>query len=400
MKYNMKKIFLTLFAMTSMMSYAEFLVGVQPTTLPAGISVDDCYDAYEAADSKNALTVILCNEETHPVYNLFQFNIYVPSAMKFDADGFFFAGDRMPARGVKPRLTMTIKKLGTQSIAGYTGYQIVAQKKDEYPLVGESGQSLLKLLFSTEGLANGIYPIYTSVAKFAEDSFTGDVNNNFVTSYIRVGSATSTGSLVVKEQLPSFVNEFLKNDAGITNLDLSAATAVYGDFTYVDSRNVVGTEATASVKYEGNKTGYYSVNVPFGGAVTGNVYKLTSTTAEYAHFDPVTEVEAGKTYLATGEVAIAANAKVASVAEQTNQTGNYVLDNTFYHGKNLTVPATRGLFEGASLSNLRVVVDGVLTNINVAQIEAGESAYDLQGRQTNNAKNGVFVVNGKKQFVK
>lgn len=269
----------------------------------------------------------------------------------------------------------------------------------QYDILGNEGKLMDIAIKVDAGVEPGVYPIVARNVELYDEAVHGVVLETY-TSYIVVGEPTEK-TLALKGNVPSFVNEALASETAISNLDLSAVTAINGGFTYVDKRNVVApADVTASVKYEGDKTGYYSVNVPFAGAVTGKVYKLTSTTAEYAHFDPVTEVEAGKTYLAEGAVAIAANAKVASVAEQTNQTGNYVLNDTFYHGSNLTVPATRGLFEGASLSNLRVVVDGVLTNINVAQIEAAENAYDLQGRQATNAKNGVFVVNGKKQFVK
>lgn len=256
-------------------------------------------------------------------------------------------------------------------------------------------------VYVPEGTPAGYYPVIIKDGGYMAKSSVDAENIYFgkMVSYVKVGEPAK-GSLALSATVPSFVNEALATETGLASLDLEKVTALNGTFTYVDGRDVVGTAATASVKYVGDKTGYYSVNVPFGADVTGNVYELTSTTDKFAHFDPVTSVEAGKTYLAEGKVTLAANAKVAGVAKQTGMEGNYVLDDTFYHGKNLTVPATRGLFEGASLSNLRVVVDGVLTNINVAQIEAGETSYDLQGRQVQNAKNGVFVVNGKKQFVK
>lgn len=258
-------------------------------------------------------------------------------------------------------------------------------------------------VYVPEGTPAGYYPVIIKDGGYMAKSSVDAENIYFgkMVSYVKVGEPAK-GSLALSATVPSFVNEALATETGLASLDLEKVTALNGDFTYVDSRDVVGTEATGSVKYVGNKAEgvYYSVNVPFDGAVTGKVYKLTSTSKEYAHFEEVSSVEANKTYLAEGEVTIAANAAVAGVAKQEGKEGSYVLDGQFWHGKNLTVPATRGLFEVAAGSNLRVVIDGVLTNITTAQIEAGESAYDLQGRQTNNAKNGVFVVNGKKQFVK
>lgn len=271
----------------------------------------------------------------------------------------------------------------------------------EYDYLDGNDGTLMELHFNVPADATpGVYPVIfkdVCINSWGKE----EVYNEVFVSYLVVGTPEPQALVLGEGIVPSFVNTALAADTYVNKVDLSHVTALNGDFTYVDSRNVVApADVTASVKYEGDKTGYYSVNVPFGADVTGKVYKLTSTTDKFAHFDPVTSVEAGKTYLAEGKVTLAANAKVAGVAEQTGQTGNYVLNDTFYHGSNLTVPATRGLFEGASLSNLRVVVDGVLTNINVAQIEAGEASYDLQGRQVQNTKNGVFVVNGKKQFVK
>lgn len=254
---------------------------------------------------------------------------------------------------------------------------------------------------TTASMAPGVYPIILKSTELTDGATGSAIRFGTVVSYVVVGDNVEGKTLVAEGTIPSKVSEALATETAISTLDLSAVTAINGDFTYADSRNVVApADVTTSVKYEGNKPGYYSVNVPFAGDVTGEVYEFASASGGYAHFDKVTTVEANKTYLAQGKVTIAANAKVVGVAEKTGQTGNYVLDDTFYHGSNLTVPATRGLFEGASLSNLRVVVDGELTGINMAQIEAGEASYDLQGRQTTNTKNGVFVVNGKKQFVK
>lgn len=260
-------------------------------------------------------------------------------------------------------------------------------------------------VYVPEGTPAGYYPVIIKDGGYMAKSSVDAENIYFgkMVSYVKVGEPAK-GSLALSATVPSFVNEALATETGLASLDLEKVTALNGDFTYVDGRDVVGTAATASVKYVGNKAEkeYYSVNVPFDGAVTGTgkVYELSEVTEEYAIFNEAASVVAGKTYLAEGAVTLAANAAVASVATETGKEGSYVLDGKFWHGKNLTVPATRGLFDVPAGSNLRVVIDGVLTNITTAQIEAGETSYDLQGRQVQNAKNGVFVVNGKKQFVK
>lgn len=276
---------------------------------------------------------------------------------------------------------------------------------DNRPMKGDHGYIGSVRVTPPAGTPDGIYPVYLKAGEtFMATSSKPADRKDFAdaTSYIVVGTPSAAEFALIGE-VPSFVNSALAKQAGIAKVNLTEVTASHGDFVYVAGREVVGTEATASVKYVGDKPAetYYSVNVPFDGAVTGNVYELASVGKEYAIFEPATSVVAGKTYLAEGAVTLtAAETKVAGVATQTGVEGSYVLDGKFWHGKNLTVKPTNGLFDVPSASNLRVVIDGVLTNITTAQIEAGEVSYDLQGRQVQNAKNGVFVVNGKKQFVK
>lgn len=249
-----------------------------------------------------------------------------------------------------------------------------------------------------ESVEPGVYPVELDCKKFSNGTDRAVIGK--YTSYIVVDDGK--GAFVPANVLGAVVNEALAADANVTAVDLSAVTAVNGKFTYVDGRAVVGTSATADVKYVGNKANYYSVNVPFTGTATGEFYELKSVDENFAVFSTATTVKAGETYLAKGEVTLTANAAVATIENKKNQTGSYVLDGKFYTGTNLTVPATRGLFkEIPAGSNLRVVIDGELTGITTAEIDAqAGNTYDLQGRQTNNTKNGVFVVNGKKQFVK
>lgn len=293
-------------------------------------------------------------------------------------------------------------QVSKQTVAGYAAYRTSLLTPDNHALKGNEGWIYSITVKAPSDAVPGYYPVKIVKAYMNKDAV--DANNVVfpdAVCYMKVGEPENA-NLALEGVVPSFVNESLATETGLASLDLEKVTALNGDFTYVDGRDVVGTTATASVKYVGNKAEkeYYSVNVPFGGAVTGNVYELSDVTEEFAIFNEATSVVAGKTYLAEGAVTLAANAAVAGVATETGKEGSYVLDGQFWHGKNLTVPATRGLFDVPAGSNLRVVIDGVLTNITTAQIEAGETSYDLQGRQVQNAKNGVFVVNGKKQFVK
>lgn len=288
------------------------------------------------------------------------------------------------------------------SATGNPVYRMSLQSQDLHPLSGNEGWIFSFTAKAANDAVAGYYPIKIINAYMNKDAI--DANNvvfGNVGCYFKVGEPAN-GELALEGTIPSFVNAALAAETGLASLDLSAATAVYGDFTYVDGRAVAGTSATADVKYVGNKANYYSVNVPFTGAATGEFYELKSVDENFAVFSTATTVKAGETYLAKGEVTLTANAAVATIENKENQTGSYVYEGMFYTGKNLTVPATRGLFkEVPAGSNLRVVIDGELTGITTAEIDAqAGNTYDLQGRQSVNAKNGVFVVNGKKQFVK
>lgn len=269
----------------------------------------------------------------------------------------------------------------------------------DFPIKGNSGKVFTIRIKVADTVAPGVYPIVMKNIKLQNNDATGPTDLEYA-SYIVVGEPTAA-TLALENEIPSFVNEALATETAISKLDLTDVTAVNGTFTYVDGREVVAPTASveANLKYVGNNDNYYSVNVPFTGTVTGKAYKFVSNDDKFATFTETTEA-AGKTLLAEGEVTVTGHGAIAGVEKLTGQSGNYVKGGTFFYGDNLTVKPMRGLFEGTSLSNLRVVVDGELTGINAAEIDAQSNTFDLQGRQVQNAKNGVFVVNGKKQFVK
>lgn len=292
-------------------------------------------------------------------------------------------------------------KVAKQTVTGYAAYRTSLLSPDNHALKGNEGWIYTITVKAPSGIEDGYYPVKIVKAYMNKDAV--DAHNVVfpdAVCYMKVGNPESA-NLALEGVVPSFVNETLATETGLASLDLEKVTALNGDFTYVDGREVVGSTASASVKYEGNNSNYYSVNVPFDGTVTGDVYELENVSSEFASFKTATSVEANKTYLAKGAVTVsAANATVAEAKTQTGVAGSYVKDGKFWHGTGLIVKPMRGLFEVPAGSNLRIVVDGELTGITTAQVEAGEASYDLQGRQVQNTKNGVFVVNGKKQFVK
>lgn len=379
----MKKIILTSLAAFAMMSAsAQNELSMKPFTATPGTQTKAIL--YLKNDFKVASIGVQFDlpKGFHPVY---------------DEDDDFCSGDSFKmlgdAKAAGFLATGVIKNVGGVEQINFGGVTTDGIEKNS---AGDVAEIYLAV---DSDVKPGVYPIQFKIKPqgVSNSKMTKFIEGEY-TTYVVVGDAK--GEVAFTGTLAASVNEALASATAITKADLSGVTAVNGEFTYVDGRHVVGAEATAAVKYVGNKASYYSVNVPFGADVTGKVYALNKVEGGYAIFEPATSVVAGKTYLAEGEVSLTANAKVATAATVTGAEGSYVLDGKFYHGTGLTVPATRGLFDVPAGSNLRVVVDGVLTNITTAQIEAGETIYDLQGRQTNNAKNGVFVVNGKKQFVK
>lgn len=389
----MKKLIFSAVALFSVLSAsAENALTIAPLKVNAG-------------DTNVEASVVLLNKDIEVVD--MSFCCYLPDGFKFVGGG--RKGDTYE-NGVTTSFTDRAKysfdktggvwagSINTNDKGYYLKCGGASKTADDY-LEGEDGE-LMKIKFNVDSSVEpGVYPIIFKEVYFNSKG-NGEVQNQTYVSYVVVGNP-SDKALALTGIVPSFVNDALATETAISTLDLSGATAVNGTFTYVDGRAVVGTEATASVKYAGDKAGYYSVNVPFDGNFTGKLYEYTKTEGGFAIFDEATSVAKGKTYLADGPVTLsAASAAVATVETKTGAEGSYVKDGKFYHGTGLTVPATRGLFDVPAGSNLRVVVDGVLTDITTAQIEAGEVSYDLQGRQVQNAKNGVFVVNGKKQFVK
>lgn len=263
-----------------------------------------------------------------------------------------------------------------------------------------------RLTFKTTAtMAPGVYPIILKSTELTDGATGTAIRFGTVVSYVVVGDNVEGKTLVAEGTIPSKVSEALATETAISRLDLTNVTTVNGTFTYVDGREVVAPAetVTADLQYVGNKSGYSSINLPFDATiVSGEVYYMDQPGIDCMFFEKAASVQKDHTYLANGAVTLkATNAELAGVYTQENQEGMFIYEDKIWHGENLTVKPTRGLFDGVYNSNLRIVIDGELTGITAAQIDAqSDNTYDIQGRQVQNAKNGVFVVNGKKQFVK
>lgn len=409
----MKKIFFiaALFS-GAIAANAEDLLQVVPFHTAANIEkTTDSYDTYE-----NLFYINLKNDAA--IANIIRFELDLPAGIDLntaydDADG-TYAGEilensrtkyKQGPKNVQTNHVIAYNKV-TSSRPGYTKYIVlISQGTTTYPFAGTEGE-IGSFQYCVGDVADGVYPIYIDNIDITNQKDKVSVKLPCAVSYVVVGNPLSA-NVELAGAIPSFVNEELAKETGIETLNLNGVTASYGTFTYVDGRNVVApaTEVRTDVAYKraaGSNT-YASLKLPFAADV--NCYKFDGVDAEYAHFSTAADVAAGESVIVEGAIDVAASNVVLGGAEvgKANE-GQFYLKNDEFHPVNVTavVPAFRGVWNapGVALSNLRLAIDGVVTGISAAQIDAHDSAYDLQGRQTVNAKNGVFVVNGKKQFVK
>lgn len=280
----------------------------------------------------------------------------------------------------------------------------------DFPLHGSEGVLVSIKIKAPAGTAEGIYPLVIKGGAYMCKSSVDAENvvwDEDQISYVKIGSPTEA-SLTATGVIPSFVNEALAKEAAITSLDLSAVTAVNGTFTYVDGRDVVAPTAdvavTATYKKAVAAGKYASLTMPFAADLTGKgAYVFNGVSGTTANFTEATSVNAGDVVLLTQSVDLEGT-KLGAVASTVKGEAYYVAPDgsELRKGTNVTVPALRGTWDVVGgASNLRIALDGVLTDVNLIDVQGeGAQVFDLQGRQVENAHNGVFVVNGKKQFVK
>lgn len=408
----MKKIFFiaALFS-GAIAANAEDLLQVVPFHTAANIEkTTDSFDSYE-----NLFYINLKNDAA--VANIIRFELDLPAGIDLntaydDADG-TYAGEILENSRTKfkqgPKQVSTNHVIAYNKIAstrpGYTKYMVlISQGTTTIPFAGTEGE-IGSFQYCVGDVADGVYPIYIDNIDITNQKDKISVKLPCAVSYVVVGNPLSA-NVELAGAIPSFVNEELAKETGIETLNLNGVTASYGTFTYVDGRNVVApsTEVHSDVVYKraaGSNT-YASLKLPFAADV--NCLKFVNVVGETANFTEATAVAAGESVIVEGAVDVAATDVVLGTAEEGKATeGQFYLKNDqFYSVKvSANVPAFRGVWDmPAAASNLRIAVDGVLTGIDATQIDAQSNAFDLQGRQVQNTKNGVFVVNGKKQFVK
>lgn len=385
----MKKIFLTVCAACAFgFATAQNIIQMTPAIVEANSDLDD---------AENVL--VFSWEGAGDCYS-FQFNLYVPDGLDVGDDEtiFFEELDGIPVSKKKPVHTIDVAEKPSD-MPGYRKYTFLGYDTKNTKFVGND---LFQLYVgSTEP---GIYPVILEHVLVG-----GAVNTttDFVTSYVKVGDA-SAASFAPKGVLSSAVNEALATETAISSLDLSEVTAINGDFTYTVGRAVTApTSATADVKVEAScpAGGYASLCSP---VELPNVkcYKFSSVNGNVVTFTETTGVPANEPVIIDAAVSeTVSGADLATVTNTTASVGSFYVapDGTELRRAANTpkVPALRGVWNAGAGSNLRIAFETPtgIKMIGTADEVFGNS-YDLQGRQVENAKNGVYVVNGKKQFVK
>lgn len=297
---------------------------------------------------------------------------------------------------------------GNVDATGFVKYSIYTNTGD--PLHGDSGKFFRVKVTPPAGTPAGYYPIvvhggpghsFIATASAAGSERWLDTQ----ISYVKVGEPVDA-TLALEGSVPSFVNEALANESAISTLDLTEVTASYGDFTYVAGRKVIApaNDVNASVKFDAPRKGAYG---SFCAPVNVDVpcYVFNRAQDGFAFFTEATTAPANTPVLISQDVKTTAQTAVLKGVEGRQITSGYYVasDGSGMRSVNTsaTIPALRGAWDIAASSNLRIAIE-TPTGIQVIGTadEVFGNTYDLKGRQTTNAKNGVFVVNGKKQFVK
>lgn len=400
----MKKITLlaALFSAASF-CFAEDVLQIKPFETTAGLTADD-YSTCE----------LIFNCESFQT-NSMRFYVYLPEGMDLitdfdDSDGMYAISlDDSRVTYSKMGKTqntnhgVTYNKLGVKD--GYVEYVVIISSTGTTPLQKLTGKLADVYYKTADDMPAGVYPIYIRSVEL-NNSAEQEYLYNSNTSYVKVGEPTGNQTVVFEGKIPSFVNEALATETAITSLNLSAVTEVNGTFTYVDGREVVAPTAdvTANVAYKRSVAAgkYASVCLPFNANLS--CYTYSETSGDYAIFSPATSLSADTPAIVSGNIDVTAEGvTLGNATKQTKNTGYYLKDGSFCKvNGTATIPALRGWWDlDTPSSNLRLMIDGTLTDINLLDVDAAEAdAYDLQGRRSASAKNGVYVVNGKKQLVK
>lgn len=378
----MKKIFLTVCALCAFGAVnAQSILQIQPAA---------------AVGDKLTLNFVLQNDGNCTGCQAF---FYLPTGTEVES--------YVEGSSIVDHVYEVVKMEGDEAskIAGYDRFQLLSSSgtKKVY-----NGNEVGYAVFTLPSTTAGVYSIKMEDVLTTSSKRGAQYRGDFpvVSSFYTVGDV-SDASVALEGVLTTAVSEGVAA-LGVKGLDLSKVTAVKGEFTYNVGVDVVAPTASvkADVKVAAPCAGTYaSLCSPV--AIDGvTCYTFDKVEGGVAKFVESTSVPANTPVIIKAAVEeTVANQTLVSVQKKSITSGAYVAaDGSCLHTVNTsaTIPALRGNWEAISAgSNLRIALE---TPTGIEMIgtanEVFGNTYDLQGRQVENAHNGVFVVNGKKQFVK
>lgn len=264
------------------------------------------------------------------------------------------------------------------------------------PLSGGSGHIMRVKVTPPAGTAPGYYPV--KVCNTSYIACSGDAGSEVWTgeniSYLKVGEPEGC-TFVAGEKIPSFVNEALASETGISTLDLSKVTTSNGTFTYVDGRKVIAPEGLkGKVAYKREVSGLASVCLPFEADL--KAYTYSSMAGEYAIFDEVSNLAANTPAIVNANIDITvADATIGSVEGKTINSGYYLKGgNLCKVNGSAKIAPLRGCWDiTAPVKGFKFNdADAILT----VDANANEDIFNLNGVKLNKAQRGVNIIGGKK----
>lgn len=270
----------------------------------------------------------------------------------------------------------------------------------QFPVAGTNGVLFNARYKMASTLSEGVYPIKLAINIKDVDGVTVKTTTN---SYVVVGNPEKQ-TLALEGVTASFVNEALATETAISTLDMSAVTAVNGDFTYVAGRSVLAPAAfpvAANVKFTSTTSNTYSsICLPYNATV--DCYTLSGVSGATANFTSATALTAGTSAIVKGNVNLDLGEQTLVTVEKNTITKGYYLkaDNLYEVNNSANIPALRGCWTAAA-GIKSFTLDGELaTGINGISMDENATIYSVAGQRLNKTQKGVNIVNGKKVLVK
>lgn len=395
----MKKYILSFMALCFCgLAYSESFLTVAPLKLTAD----------QAKNGQTGTLSVKFQNDECPDFTVGGARFYLPAGMKTN-------GNATNAGTFDFSTKTCVSKTNKQSTA-YPTYGLLTLISDN--ALNCEGEEIVTIPYTfTADLAEGVYPIYVTDIKLANEDNSINYTAPECVSYLIVGeggelkfeSLKKTSTVTISNwALSSDATAALAEASNVNKLDLSAVTAINGDFAAVDGREIVAPTAGVTVsKLTYDLTGAtetamktivfpYEVTVPAGVAYT----TTGAIVGGYVHFDEATTIPANTPAIVTGDVNISLdNVTLVDATPLDVTAGEYYLAGSKFKkaASDFTAPVYRakwaltgGEVKGFVLNS----ADGIKT-VELNDVEGAE-IFDLGGRKLNKATKGVNIIGGQK----